>query len=232
MPLVAPGGCCMIPHRGLALALTFASVLSLPVAQAAAAQRVAPIPPGTPLHRAWPVTPAVACSLGVVGAPALESALYPPDDVYYMLLKPSTCGQCSLTALANVHVTLVFPKPCAMRVAIGVVRAFGSTCLVPDVGQVLFGPVDTTLAASETDSTAYPVTQEFVIPVPSDWKLLGNAFASVAFPAVPDSCSAADQPQLALRDGCAACVCYEDFGGSIGDVCPGAAGLPLISADV
>jgi len=179
------------------------------------------------VHRAGALNTEVACQLGIVGTAGLENALFPPDDAYYVLLKPSTCGQCSLAALANVHVTLVFTKPCALPVRIGAVKPFGTTCPVPDVSQPLFTPIDTTL------SSADPGVQEFIIPVPADWKLVADAFVSVAFVAVTDSCSAdADQPQLALREGCVPCTAFEDLSGSMADVCPNAAGLPLISADV
>ena len=117
-----------------------------------------------------------------------------------------------------------------MQVSIGVVKAFGTSCPVPDPGQVLFAPFESTLSYDLSDSTA---VKEFAIPVPSNWKLLGSAFLSVGFPAVTDSCATdADQPRIAMIDGCSPCVTYEYFAGTVDDVCPTAAAMPLISVDV
>src|SRR5204863_7590434 len=90
-----------------------------------------------------------------------------------------------------------------------------------------FASFQSTLSYDETG------IQEFAIPVPPDWKLLGSAFLSVGFPAVTDSCASdADQPRIAMIDGCSPCVTYESFAGTVDDVCPAAAAMPLISVDV
>lgn len=215
----------MIPRRCSALGLMLAGALLLPLAASSAPRHIEPLPAETPVHRVAEV--AGTCALGTVGEPAQLGDLYPPDDIYLTLIRPTTCGACSVTALSNVHLWLEFRKVCSVPVAISVVRAFGTTCLQPDQGQILFPAFSTVLTATEEG------VQEFVVPVPAEWRLDQDAFLAVHFTAETDSCSLeGEQPRIALRAGCPRCVAYENFSGSTEDVCQFGVGLPLMSVDV
>lgn len=215
----------MIPHRGSALALMLAGALLSPIAASSAPRHVELLPTNTPVHRAAQV--AGTCALGTLGEPAQLGDLFPPDDIYLTLIRPTTCGACSVTALSNVHLWIEFRKPCAVPVAISVVRAFGTTCLQPDQGQIVFPAISSVLTATETGVT------EFVVPVPVEWRLTADAFLAVHFNSETDSCSAeGEQPRIALRSGCPRCVAYENFSGSTDDVCEFGVGLPIMSVDV
>jgi hypothetical protein len=214
----------MIPRRGRALVLAIACALSLPLAASAASRHLQPLPPGTAFHPGPPATEGV-CQLGIVGSTVYLADLYPPDDAYYMLLDPTTCGACSLTTLANVHVSLEFRSSCSLRVWVSLVPIAGTTCPLPDALHPLVPSIDTTL-------TADPGVTEFVIPVPATWKLNGRSFLAVGFPAFTDSCSSpSDQPRLSETDGCEGCTSYERFEGTYSDVCDGGS-IPLISAEI
>ena len=215
----------MIPRRCCALALCLAGALLTPIAASSALRSVAALPANTPVHRAPSVLG--TCVLGTVGAPELLGDLFPPNDIYFMLIRPTTCGPCSVTVLSNVHVWLNFRKPCSVPVSISVVRAFGSPCMQPDEGQILFPAFPTLLTATDIG------TQEFVVAVPAEWRLDTDAFLAVNFTSETDSCSlAGEQPRIALVAGCPHCVAYERVFGETGDVCQSGAGLPLISVDV
>ncbi len=207
----------------LLVPIACASVMSS-IALAGARTPVA-IPAGTLVHHGAPVADG-ACQLGIIGSAGLLNDLFPPDDVYYVLLQPSFCTPCSLTTLANVRISLDFQTPCALPVSIGLTQSTGGSCPRPDPLHPLFALFDTTLASAETGVI------EFVLPAPVTWKLRGDTFLSFNFTGVNDSCSTADiQPRLALTSGCNNCQAYESFAGSLDDVCAGTGG-PLISADV
>jgi hypothetical protein len=212
------------PRFGRALVFALVCALSLPLTASAALRHMESLPAGTPVHPGGPVTDGV-CQLGIIGSTAFVADLYPGDETYYMLLDPSACGACSLTTLANVHISLEFRVPCAMQVSIGMVPMTGTACPLPDAAHAMFPSIDTTL-------TANPGVTEFIVPVPATWKLTGRAFLAVRFPAQTDSCSGQDdQPRLAERAGCPRCTSYEGFAGTFSDVCDGG-GIPLISADI
>jgi len=216
----------MIPRRRIALVLSLAGALLIPAVAFSAPGHTEPLAPGTPVHRA--VQLMGTCALGTVGEPELIGDLYPPDDTYFMLIRPTTCGPCSVTVLSNVRVWLEFRKPCSVPVTIGVVRSFGSPCMLPDPGQIVFPAFATVLTATETGA------QEFLIPVPAEWRLDADAFLAVNFTAETDTCSSEEErPRIALKDGCPRCVAYESFSASTPeDVCQFGAGLPLLSVDV
>ena len=219
----------MIPRRCSALGLIFAGALLFPIAASSAPRVTEPLPANTPVHRVAEV--AGTCALGTLGEPAQLGDLYPPDDIYLTLIRPTTCGPCSVTALSNVHVWLEFRKPCSVPISISVVRAFGTACMQPDQGQIVFPAFSTLLTAEPCESKS--CVQEFVVAVPAAWRLDTDAFLAVNFTAETDSCSLeGEQPRIALRAGCPRCVAYENFSGSTEDVCLSGAGLPLISVDV
>ena len=77
------------------------------------------------------------CNLGVLG-PAVSAYSYilPPDDAYYTLIHPATCGGCQsgLRLLTFAHMVLAFTAPCEIPVTISIVPAvdLGGGCLVPN----------------------------------------------------------------------------------------------------
>src|SRR5689334_4516460 len=101
----------MSTRWGRALALLLACAL-VEVAPAAAAQHhYTAVDPSTPVRviNLGANTVADACQLGVTGTVSLVGDIFPPDDVYYVLLKPSLCVACSSqTAITNVHIQLNF----------------------------------------------------------------------------------------------------------------------------
>jgi len=211
---------------------------SLMLAPAASfAKDTFPVPPEGPPRRYETVDAPVhfephapngtSCRLGIDAVPDLAGELFPPDDVYYMLMQPTSCGPCSLVSLVNVHVMLEFRKLCAVPIRISVFNAFGSPCPRPDPAQRLFGAFDTLVTPGDYGY------QEFIVPLPEGWKLTAPAFLSIQFTGGPDSCSATDEsPRLAFREGCPHCVAYNGFSDSIDDVCSTGVGLPVMSAEV
>jgi len=216
----------MIPRRGLTLAL-FAGALWIPVAVCSAPRLTEPLPPDTPIRPGIGAAMAVTCTLGTVGDPDLLTELFPPDDVYYQLIRPTGCGACSVTVLSSVHVWLEFRKPCAVPVSIGVVKVFGTSCPRPDPGQIVFPFLEATLEGTEIG------VQEFIVPVPAEWRLSADAFVAVKFATELDTCSVTgEKPRIALNPECPSCTAYNGYAGEIEDVCQFGAGLPLISVDV
>ena len=216
----------MIPPRRAALALIVLGVLLIPATALSASRTVEPVPPEMPV-RPDPgvVVAAVTCTLGTTGNAAFLTDVYPPDDGYYTLIRPASCGACSVTVMSAIHVWMEFRVPCALPVLFSVAKSFGTTCRQPDPGQILFPAFRATLTAPEEG------LHEFVVPVPSTWRLDQDAFLFVKFDTEVAACSDPDLPRLVLRSGCPRCVAYEQFGG-IEDVCQSGVGIPLIHADV
>jgi hypothetical protein len=179
-----------------------------------------------PVH--WVLqAPNANCRLGLDAVPDMAGALFPPDDAYYMLLKPTDCGPCSLVALLNVHVMLEFRKLCSVPIQISVFNSFNDVCPRPEPAQRLFGAWDTTLTPTDYGF------QEFVIPLPEGWKLVRNSFLAIKFVGGDDSCSATNEsPRIAMHEGCPRCVAYNGYSTTIEDVCQSGVGLPIMSAEV
>jgi hypothetical protein len=209
----------MTPRRGFILGPVLAAVLSIPVAVWAGSPATAPSPLADGAGE--------ACRLGVTGEPELVANIYPPDDVYYVLLRPSTCGPCSGVTLSAVRIWLEFQIPCSVPMGISVVKAVGDGCLRPDPGQVLYAAYDTTVRSIEEG------IPEYVVPLPPDWKITEDAFIAIHFNAEVDSCDAEEEkPRLSLRPGCQSCTAYEGLFSTIEDVCQFGSAMPLISVDV
>jgi len=211
-----------MPFRRGVLLLAIVAALALPGVAPAAVHTPVPVPPGTPFHPA-PLHTNDACSLGITGTASSTTDLFLPDDVYYVLLKPATCGACSLTAISQVHIQMNFEEPCMMPIRIGLVQATNSFCPQPDLGHILFPLTDASVLATDTG------IGDYVIAAPADWKIHGNAFLVVDF---ADTCAGVTvQPQLANLAGCTHCSAYE-FSDGFQDVCTATGTGPLISADV
>ena len=201
-----------------------AATLAAAIPASAARHHATPIPADTPQHRAGSLSPP-GCILGVQGSPGLLVDLFPGDDAYFTLLRPSICGACSLTTLANVHIWLEFRNACTAPVSITCVKVGGTTCPFPDLAHPLFVSVDTALVGDAG-------INEFIVPVPSNWKLLDNAFLCVRFTAADSNCNLnTNAPRLVERVGCVRCESYGYGAGMLSDTCDGA-GAPLLSAEI
>jgi len=217
----------MIPRRDVALAVLLAGAATLCSTPLLAAERVIePLDPRTPLHLAAPAEEIFGtCALGITGTPSNVSELFPPDDTYYMRLSPSECGSCSVVVLSRVRIQLEFRTPCTVPVEVRMVKSSGTGCLAPDRFQAVQGPVAADLTATDEGVT------EFLIDLPTTWRIDTDTFLAVDFVAEVDSCSAEGlKPRLAMRAICTSCTSYDVFGD---DVCSfGAPAIPLIAAEV
>jgi hypothetical protein len=157
----------------------------------------------------------VACQLGVTAPPAfLVNYIYPPDDAYYTLLDPATCG-CSGPSgvlLSNAHVMLRFPMVCSIPVSVAVVAAdlTDPLCPVPVPGQYICGPVNYNLAPTAIGN------YDFTFALPEGCCITQKAFLVVTFPAA-GTCTTL--PLLITTDGCDPCVSYNVYPGGSADLC-------------
>jgi hypothetical protein len=200
---------------------------------AGAERRVQTVPPGADVQRqGGPSRVAAACTLGVMRTPDNLVEIFPTDDTFYLRLNRTNCFPCTTAVLGAVYVTLNFPLPCSIPAEVSVVRSTGGDCPVPD----LFGVNPTILGPYAVDlSTSDKGLNEFMIPLPSEWKVSEDAFLAISFPTEPEGCSAPGElPSIAVTNFCASCSAYQGFGGTVVNMCQGtfAVGSPVMSAEV
>jgi hypothetical protein len=194
-------------HRYSLLSILLLVALSLVVTASYAAKptMVPEVMQGTPLkvNVGTPQQMYIACMLGVTGDPAyLVNYLYPPDDAYYTLLDPTTCGCLGAKGvlLSNAHMMLRFPTVCSIPVSVAIVAADETDplCPVPLPGQYLCGPINYTLALPE----GCCITQK--------------AFLVITFTGA-GSCTTL--PLLITTDGCENCISYNVYPSGFDDLC-------------
>ncbi len=163
----------------------------------------------------------VLCGLGVAAAPAYYiDYLLPPNDAYYTLLDPATCG-CpgpNGVLLSNAHVLLNFPMACSIPVSVAVVAAdlTDPLCPVPVPGQYLCAPVNYDLVPGAAGD------YDFMFALPSGCCITEKAFLVVTFTGA-GSCTTL--PRLITTEGCNPCESYNVYPGGFDDLCV-AVGFP------
>ncbi len=165
------------------------------------------------------VTAGPGCSVGVTG-PAVYVIDYilPPDDSYYMLARPSTCGPCSALPgvwVSAVQVTLEFRVPCSQPVEVSVVSAVADTaCAPPHPPRVLRGPVSSMLTA------VTPGIHNFSVPLEGGVALLKDTYLRVTFPTDGAGCTAeGTRPRLVTSSSCNLCLGWNFYSDFSDDLC-------------
>jgi hypothetical protein len=149
-----------------------------------------------------------------------------------MRLNRNNCFPCTTAVLGAVYVVLDFQVPCSIPVDVSVVRSTGGDCPMPDIfalNPIILGPHAVDLSTSDKG------LNEFMIPLPSEWKVSEDAFLAISFPTEPEGCAAAEElPRLAVTNFCVSCSAYQGFSGTIINMCQGslATGSPVMSAEV
>ena len=168
-----------------------------------------------------------ACRLGITGKPAwVVDHLAPPDDAYYTLLDPKTCG-CSGpegVRLPNAHVMLEFPAACGIPASVAVVKAdlTDELCPVPVPDAYLFEPITCKLSVKEAGPC------DLILPLDTEICITQKAFLVVAFPEEGD-CK--ELPRLLTTDGCSACASYGISKDGPQDLCRVLPGNPIMCVE-
>ncbi len=163
---------------------------------------------GTPLKLAQPNQVTGDCVMGVAGDAAWAvDYLAPPEDAYYTLLDPSTCGCTGTTGvmLAWAHMVLYFPTAaCSFPVTVSVVAAdlTDPACPVPLPEQVICPPLSYTPAPTSTG------LWDFCMPLYAGCCVTTKVFLKVQFDGTGD-CSA--MPKLVTTDACEPCVSWNGY---------------------
>lgn len=133
--------------------------------------------------------------------------LFPPDDRYLTLLRPSGCTACpppSAIQLTTAHVILGFNSPCAIPVDVSIVGSFPGECPVPDQANVICPPTRYILSSDEGG-----VAIDFGLALPPGCCISENAFLLITF---VDIGTCADDPPVigAAATPCNTCFSYND----------------------
>jgi len=176
-----------LPLRRHAMATLVAVSLALGFAPAFAAKPApTPLTPpgGFPVQNpTGSVSGTTECNLGVLGPPGATFAyVLPPDDAYYTLINPATCGGCQADnrLLTVAHLELSFTAPCEIPVTVSIVPAI-------DVGGGCFAP--NLLAPAVCEPVQYVITDngvtgqcvDYSLPVTVGCCIDGPAFLHIEF---------------------------------------------------
>jgi hypothetical protein len=157
------------------------------------------------------------CQPGVNDPHFTMNYLYPPDDEYYTLIDPATCGcaeQGAVLATAA-HMILDFPEACSIPVSVAIVAADLSnpSCPVPMRGHYLCAPVDFDIEVSN------PGGYDFVMPLDATCCIAQKAFLLITFREV-GTCGSV--PSLYVSFGCDPCTSWNYWpDGALVDLCDG-----------
>lgn len=157
------------------------------------------------------------CQLGVNDPHFTMNYLYPPNDEYYTLLDPSTCGCAGQggVALTTAHMILDFPEACSIPVTVAIVAADLSnpSCPVPMREQYLCAPVNYDIEVSN------PGGYDFLMPLNAACCITQKAFLLITFRAV-GTCGAV--PSLYVSFGCEPCTSWNYWpDGALTNLCDG-----------
>jgi hypothetical protein len=174
-----------------------------------------------------PLNVNAGCLLGVTDKGAkIASPIAPPDDTYYTLLDPKTCGcpGSSGARLTDAHVLLDFPVACALQASVAVVRAdlADEGCPVPLPDEHVCKPITYKVSVEEAGS------YDFTLPLSAGDCAEQRVFLVVMFLEEGD-CK--ELPNLITTDGCTACVSYGVSKGGTRDLCKVLPGNPSMYVD-
>lgn len=218
-------------HRRAALAVVL--LLALMPSGALAAKppaRATPLPAGLEAAVSPPALESV-CPLGITG-PAVFSVDYvlPPNDAYFLRVRPLRCAGCPDSVgiwTSTLEITLDFPVPCSMPVALGLVAALGdSACAPPDPSHPMCTSDTTNLVAATAGIHTF--TRTLVQPC----AVTKNAYLRLIFLAEGAGCAGDGlRPRFVTTASCTLCVAYNYYASDSADLCAlQLPGLPLISA--
>lgn len=180
-----------------------------------------------------PSAPTALCALGESGAPVfVVNYLVPPGDTYYVRLSAALCAPCmppDSSVLTDARLALNFPVMCSIPVNLSVVGATGPTsCRRPDPTQVLCAQQSEMLEPTTAGTTL------FILPLPADCLIAGDAFLRLEFPSLPDECiELAQRPRVVTTDQCAECEAYNIYPAGDDDLCAVEfPGLPIMYTTV
>ena len=221
-----PQGGSTTRHRYSLLPVLLLAALALVVTTSHAAGRTAVSESlqGTPQKVAvgTPQDVIAVCLLGVTGKAARTvDHLAPPDDAYYTLLDPETCG-CPGTSgvrLPNAHVLLDFPVACSIPASVAVVKADMSDerCPVPMPGAYICEPISYKVSVEEAGS------YDFTLPLNAGDCITQKAFLVITF---LEEGECKELPMLITTDGCDACASYSVSRDGADDLCKVLPGNP------
>jgi hypothetical protein len=165
-----------------------------------------------------------ACPLGVTGKPAWPvDPVAPPDDAYYTLLDPETCGcpGSSGVLMKNAHVILDFAAGCSIPVSVAVVEAdlTDKLCPVPVPGAYLCKPISYELSAREAG------TCDFALALADGSCITQKAFLVVT---LLENGNCKEPPKLVTTDRCEACTSYSVSKEGAHDLCKDLPGNPIM----
>lgn len=171
------------------------------------------------------------CTLGITGPAAFSvDYLLPPNDAYYLRVRPTRCSGCIDSAgvwISSIQLTLDFPVACAMPVSFGLVRPKGdSLCAPPDPAALIRGPLGTNLIA------ATPGVHAFTLPLGQPTAIGLDTYLRIVFPSEGAGCAGDGmRPRFVTTSSCTLCVAWNYYPSDSADMCAlQLPGLPLISA--
>ncbi|NOT34867.1 MAG: hypothetical protein HOP12_11950 [Candidatus Eisenbacteria bacterium] len=177
-----------------------------------------------------PRTGQATCQLGVTGAAAFNiNYLLPPNDEYFTLIDPASCG-CANGAvqLNNINIALQFPVACTQPVQISVVGASGdAACYFPNPASVICQPVNYNLAPGAAGSFL------FTMALAPGCCVSGPVFIRVSFVSGGVGCNtSATIPRLITTAACVPCTSYNIYPGGNDELCDvGFPGNPIMFSD-
>jgi len=178
-----------------------------------------------------PPLPNGTCTMGISADPAWSvDYLLPPDDEYLTLIDPTTCFACPNGSMAinAAHVALQFRATCSQPVTVSIVGAIDQNgCMVPDLDNVLCGPIGYNLNPGATGAFL------FNLPIPQGCCITGKAFLSINFIAPGVGCATSTtRPLLLTTDECQPCASWNDWAGGTDELCDvGFPGNPIMYVD-
>jgi hypothetical protein len=199
----------------------------------AAVERFDPGSIGPSPRLADPNVPTALCALGESGAPVfVANYIVPPGDTYYIRLSAELCAPCmppDSSMLSDARLALNFPVVCSIPLNVSIVAATGpSSCRRPDPATVLCAQQQILLEPTGAGTTL------FLLALPTDCLIAGDAFLRIEFPSLPDECiEIAQRPRLVTTDACATCEAYNIYPAGDDDLCAiEFPGLPIMYATV
>jgi hypothetical protein len=175
-----------------------------------------------------PAMPAPGCRLGPTEIHFTMNYIFPPNDEYYTLIDPASCG-CNSPAgvmVTTAHAFLDFPEPCKIPVTVAVVAAEPDEqgCARPVRDEILCPPVDYDLEVSNAGG------YDFLMPLGGTVCITEKAFLLITFREVGDC---GNVPSLYVTFGCDPCTSWNYWpDGALTDLCDGyLLGNPVMYVD-
>ena len=210
----------------LVLLLAASSLAVAPTALAAGKPGTPVILPTGPTSSPW--TMVAVCSMGVSQVQAHSFGIFPPDDIFFTLLRRSSCTACAgsdQVLLSEASVRLFFPTVCRIPTKASIVGWLPSSCgIIPDAQNVICPDVSVVLEADDVGG------RTFSIPLAADCRMTDSTFLKITFTEVPDSCiqgvpPSQSRPQMMQAGVCRPCESWGLESRGLIDVCDPVEGI-------